>query len=81
MQNHSAVNLPETPYKKLQALASRRKTQVEDELLEAVKFYTEYRENYLGDPFFQLGNAGATDLGDLAENHDKYLYGTGAGDT
>jgi len=69
------VELDEFAYKQLEVIAQERNSKLEDEIAEAVKAYIEWRRAYSEDPFFQIGKAGRSGLGDLAEAHDKYLYG------
>ncbi len=71
------VEVDETTYRHLKVLAERRKGQVKEEVAEAIRIHIAQRMSYLHDSFFQIGKAGQSGLGDLSENHDKYLYGTG----
>lgn len=69
------VELDELTYQELERLAQEGGTRLEEALTEAVEAYLEQKKGYLHDPFFQIGKAGRSGLGDLAEAHDKYLYG------
>ncbi len=71
------VELDEGTYQELERLAHERGARLEEALAEVVAAYLEQRRAYLNDPFFQIGKAGRSGLGDLAKAHDKYLYGTG----
>jgi len=70
------VELDELTYQELERLAHEGGTRMEKALAEAVEAYLEQKKGYLHDPFFQIGKVGRSALGDLAEAHDKYLYGT-----
>ena len=75
MERCLSVDLPEMSYKQLETLALKSRTSVEDELVEAIKVYIAYRKNYIDDPFFHIGKSGESDIGNLSEAHDTYLYG------
>lgn len=67
------VELDEGTYQELKRLAHERGAQVEEALAEVVAAYLKQRRAYANDPFFKIGKAGRSGLGDLAEAHDKYL--------
>lgn len=69
------VEIDEGTYQELERLAHERGARLEEALAEAVAAYLEQRRAYISDPFFQIGKAGRSGLGDLAQAHDKYLYG------
>jgi hypothetical protein len=75
MERCLSVDLPEMSYKQLETLALTSKTRVEDELVEAIRVYIAYRKNYLDDSFFRLCKSGKSNIGNLSEAHDAYLYG------
>ena len=76
MAGEESVKLPDSAYKRLERIARRRHSRVEEELVEAVESHIQEREAYLNDPFFTTDSLGASGLGDLAEKHDAYLYET-----
>ncbi len=69
------VTLDEATYLHLSTLAQEKHIDVEAEVLQAIRAYLRQQRSYREDPFFQIGPDGHSDLGDLSENHDKYLYG------
>lgn len=69
------VEVDEATYGQLVTIAQQNESKLEDEVMEAVKAYVERKRVYNSDPFFQIGKAGRSGLGDLSEAHDKYLYG------
>lgn len=71
------IEIDASSYEQLRVIAQERNSKLEDEIAEAVKAYIEWRRVYGEDPFFQIGKAGRSGLGDLAEAHDRYLYGHG----
>ncbi len=75
MERCLSVDIPEMSYKQLEILALTSRTRVEDELVEAIRVYIAYRKNYIDDPFFQIGKSGKSNIGNLSEAHDAYLYG------
>ena len=68
------VEMDEATYQELERLAQERGAKLEEALAEAIEAYLEQRKAYANDPFFQIGKAGRSALGDLAKAHDKYLY-------
>jgi len=76
MKKSVIIEFDETAYQELKQLAQERGTELEEALTEAVKAYWAQRNAYVNDPFFQIGKVGSSGLGDLAEAHDEYLYGT-----
>lgn len=70
------VEIDEFVYQELERLVRERGTPLEAAVAEAIEAYLKQEKAYLNDPFFQIGKAGRSGLGDLAEAHDKYLYGT-----
>jgi len=70
------VEIDEATYRELEQVAQERGAKLEEALAEAIEAYLEQRKACVNDPFFQIGKAGCSGLGDLAEAHDKYLYGT-----
>lgn len=77
MGKNLAVEIDEATYRHLTALAKERNCEVKDEIAQAIRTYISQRMSYMHDPFFRIGKAGHSGLGDLSENHDKYLYETG----
>lgn len=74
MGRNVTLELDEKTYQEMKRLAEAAGGRLETALADAVAAYLEQRKNYLNDPFFLLGKAGRSGLGDLAEAHDKYLY-------
>jgi len=70
------VEIDELVYQELERLVQERGTRLEAALAEAIEAYLTQRKAYINDPFFQIGKAGRSGLGDLAAAHDQYLYGT-----
>ena len=68
------LELDENTYQEMKRLAEACGGRLETALADAIAAYLEQRKNYVNDPFFLLGKAGRSGLGDLAECHDKYLY-------
>ena len=75
MSQALTLTLDEATYRYLNTLAEQTHTDVETEILEAIRMYLQRKRDYRQDPFFQIGPDGHSGLGDLSENHDKYLYG------
>ena len=71
------VEMDEVMYRKLEWLTEKDGGEPKDTLVQAVEAYLARREAYVEDPFFQIGKGGRSDLGDLAEAHDRYFYGAG----
>lgn len=69
------VKLDEGTYRELERWAHERGAPLEKALAEVIAAYLRQQRAYASDPFFKLGKAGRSGLGDLAEAHDKYLYG------
>lgn len=69
------VEMDEATYKQLEMFAQQRHDKLQEAITEAIKAYMVHREIYMKDPFFQIGKAGRSGLGNLAEAHDRYLYG------
>jgi metal-responsive CopG/Arc/MetJ family transcriptional regulator len=74
MGKNLTIELDESLYQELERLAHEREEGLDKALAEALKTYLEHRKAYVNDPFFQIGKAGRSGLGDLAQAHDKYLY-------
>lgn len=74
MSRNVTVEIDETMYQELERLALERGTKLEEALAELLEAYLKERKAYVSDPFFQIGKAGRSGLGDLAEAHDQYLY-------
>jgi len=74
MGRNVTLEFDEKTYQEMKRLAEASGGRLETALADAVAAYLEQRKNYLSDPFFLLGKAGRSGLGDLAEAHDKYLY-------
>jgi hypothetical protein len=74
MEKSVMVKIDEATYQELERLTQEQGARLEETLVEAVEAYLEQRKAYMRDPFFQIGKAGRSGLGDLAEAHDKYLY-------
>jgi len=68
------LELDEKTYQEMKRLAQASGARLEAALAEAIVAYLEQRKTYVNDPFFLLGKAGRSGLGDLAEDHDRYLY-------
>ncbi|HOI70620.1 MAG TPA: hypothetical protein PLN41_12825 [Methanothrix sp.] len=68
------VEIDKATYQEFEQLARSRGTKLEETLTEAIQAYLEQKKAYMKDPFFQIGKAGRSGLGDLAEAHDEYLY-------
>jgi len=69
------IEIKEDIYGQLEAIAQKQGSKLEAAITEAIKSYIERMRAYSNDPFFQIGKAGESGLKDLAEAHDKYLYG------
>jgi len=80
MERTITVEMDEMVYRKLEWLTERDGGEPQDALVEAVEAYLARREAYVKDPFFQIGKGGRSGLGDLAEAHDRYLYGAEGGE-
>jgi len=76
MAKSVTVEIDELVYQELEKLVQERGTKLEAALAEAIEAYLKQRKAYVNDPFFQIGKAGHSGVGDLAEGHDRYLYGT-----
>jgi hypothetical protein len=76
MGKSMTVEIDEASYQEIKRLAQERGLKMEETMAELLKAYLEQRKAYVNDPFFQIGKAGCSGLGDLAEAHDKYLYGS-----
>ncbi|MCL0066208.1 hypothetical protein M1N79_04960 [Dehalococcoidia bacterium] len=74
MRKSFIVEIDEAAHKELEVIGQERNSKLENEIAEAVKAHIEWRKAYANDPFFQIGKAGRSGLGDLAEAHDRYLY-------
>jgi len=74
MARNVTLELDEETYQEMKRLAQASGAKLETALAEAIVAYLEQRKTYVNDPFFRLGKAGRSGLGDLAEAHDKYLY-------
>jgi hypothetical protein len=74
MKKNVTIELDEALYQELERLAQEGGERLNEALTEAIQAYLQQREAYVSDPFFQIGKAGHSGLGDLAEAHDKYLY-------
>ena len=69
------VKIDKATYQEFELLARSRGIELEETLTEAIQAYLDQKKTYMTDPFFQIGKAGRSGLGDLAKAHDKYLYG------
>ena len=69
------IGVKENIYGQLEGIAQKQGSNLEDEIMEAIKLYIARMSTYSDDPFFQIGKAGKSGLKDLAKAHDKYLYG------
>lgn len=69
------IEIEESVYGELEAVAEKQGSKLEDEVREAFKSHIERTRAYSNDPFFKIGKAGKSGLKDLAEAHDEYLYG------
>lgn len=72
------IEIGESTYDQLEAIAEERGSKLRDEVLEAINTYIEWMSAFSDDPFFKIGKAGRSGLGDLAKSHDKYLYEKGS---
>lgn len=72
------IEIGENTYNQLEAIAEKKGSKLNDEIMEAIKTYVERMNVFSDDPFFKIGKAGKSGLGDLSESHDKYLYGKGS---
>jgi len=75
MGKNVTVEIDERIYRELERMVRERGTRLEEALAEAIEAFLEQRKAYANDPFFQIGKAGRSGLGNLAEAHDQYLYG------
>ena len=69
------IEVEEDIYGQLEAIAQKQGSKLEDDVAEAIESYIERMRGYSNDPFFRIGKAGKSRLGDLAKAHDEYLYG------
>lgn len=76
MRKSVTVEIDEATYQELEQLAQEWGAKLEEAMAKALETYLEQRKAYVNDPFFKMGKAGRSGLGDLAEAHDKYLYGS-----
>ena len=74
MGRNVTLELDEKTYQEIKRLAEACGGKLETALADAIAAYLEQRRTYVNDPFFLLGKAGRSGLGDLAEAHDRYLY-------
>lgn len=74
MGRNVTLELDEKTYQEMKRLAEASGGRLETALTNAIAAYLEQRKIYVNDPFFLLGKAGRSGLGDLAGAHDKYLY-------
>jgi len=74
MGKNVTLELDEETYEEMKRLAEACGGRLETALGEAIAAYLEQRKTYVNDPFFLLGRAGRSGLGDLAQAHDQYLY-------
>ena len=68
------VTIDTATFREFEELARSRGAKLEETLAEAIEAYLGEKRAYVRDPFFQIGKAGRSGLGDLAEAHDEYLY-------
>lgn len=74
MPKSITVDLDEATYQRLITVAEEGGADLQDALKTAIDAYLEQKQAYRADPFFQIGEGGASALGDLAAKHDYYLY-------
>lgn len=72
------IEIGENTYNQLEAIAEKKGSKLGDEIMEAIKTYIERMNVFSDDPFFKIGKAGKSGLGDLSKSHDKYLYEKGS---
>ena len=77
-EKRTQIYFPMEVYRKIERKARDESRSVASIIREAVERYLmEYEpEDWDNDPFFEIVGLGESDRGDLAENHDKYLYTT-----
>jgi len=75
MSKSVTVEIDEATYQELERLAQEWGARLEEALADAIAAYLAQRKAYMNDPFFQIGKAGHSGLGNLAKAHDRYLYG------
>lgn len=68
------IEIGENTYDQLETIAEEKGSKLRDEVMEAIKAYIKRMSAFRDDPFFKIGKAGRSELGDLAKSHDKYLY-------
>lgn len=75
-EKRTQVYFPLNLYRKLKRKAKEKSKSSAAIIREAVERYLEKEEiDWENDPIFKLVGIGSSRLGDLAENHDRYLYG------
>jgi len=77
MSKRVTVELEDTIYEQLQDIVAEEDADVTAAIQEAVRRYLQGITAREDDPFFHIGQ-GRSGLGDLAADHDRYLYGTRA---
>ncbi len=78
-EKRTQVYFPMELYRKIERKAKDESKSVAAIVREAVEQYLKEREevDWENDPFFSIVGIADSGKGDLAENHDKYLYGKG----
>ncbi len=78
-EKRTQVYFPENLYRKVQQRAKQDSKSSAEVIREAVVEYLEKKKereiDWENDPIFKLAGIGQSGLGDLAKNHDAYLYG------
>ena len=74
-EKRTQIYFPRDLYRKIEGIARARSKSVAAIIREAVEQYLNTEEpDWENDPFFNLVGLTETGKGDLAEDHDKYLY-------
>jgi predicted DNA-binding protein len=78
-EKRTQVYFPMELYRKVERIAKEESKSVASIVREAVDEYLKKREaiDWENDAFFNIVGIMESGKGDLAENHDKYLYGGG----
>jgi predicted DNA-binding protein len=76
-EKRTQVYFPKEVYRRIEKKAKKESKSSAAVIREAVERYLEEERDidWENDPIFKLAGIGASGLGDLAVNHDKYLYG------
>lgn len=78
-EKRTQVYFPLNLYRQIKRTAKKESKSSAQIIREAVELYLEREKekeiDWENDPIFKLVGIASSGLGDLAENHDKYLYG------